>query len=115
MQSETDWSPGFQSILEEQIENRGREREIAKQLPTLTSIEDAVSQAVRGQYEQHPYPVWAGGVQDLHPETIEELWVPLPRSRSVRIHPRPVPMLVAGCGTGENLVLLAKRYPECSI
>ena len=115
MQRETDWSPEFQSVLEEQIENRGREREIAKHLPALTPIEDAVSQAVRDQYEEHPYPVWAGGVQDLNPETFEELWRRLCPNRPVRVQSRPVPMLVAGCGTGENLVLLARRYPECSI
>jgi SAM-dependent methyltransferase len=115
MQRGSGWSPGFESILEEQIENRRREREIAEHLPTLTTIDDAVSQAVHDQYEEHPYPVWSGGVQHLNPETFEQLWLRLCPNRSVGFHPRPVPMLVAGCGTGENLILLARRYPECAI
>ncbi|HVP87313.1 MAG TPA: tetratricopeptide repeat protein [Casimicrobiaceae bacterium] len=114
-QNGTGWSPAFQSILEEQIEHRQREREIAEHLLTLTVINDAVSQAVRDQYEQHPYPVWAGGVQHLPPDTFEELWLRLCPNQPVRFHARPVPMLVAGCGTGENLILLARRYPECAI
>src|SRR5262249_38923912 len=105
-QRDTDWSPEFQSVLEEQIENRRKELEIARDLPTLTAIEDAVSRAVRDQYEQHPYPVWTGGVQDLNPETFGELWLRLCPNRSAPVYARPVPMLVAGCGTGENLLLL---------
>ena len=111
----SDWSAAFESVFEEQIENRRREREIARYLPALTTIDDPVSRAVRGQYEEHPYPVWAGGLQDLKPESFEELWLRLCPNRPIRRHARPVTMLVAGCGTGEDLLQLAKRYPECTI
>ena len=43
----TVWSESFRPILQEQIENPMREREIAAQISSITAIDDKVSVAVR--------------------------------------------------------------------
>jgi len=114
-QPAADWSTAFEAIAKEQFDNPRREREIAARVPAITPIRDAISLQVRGQYEEHPFPVWVGGLDRLGPDNI--------RALSERIRPEgppllrnpPVPMLVAGCGTGKQSILLALAYPECEI
>lgn len=76
----------------------------------LTPIRDAVSTAVAAQYEEHPYPRWT----TLPPHAVVDLdvhlaqltrgtWSPPTRQR------RPG-MLVAGCGTGRELLTAAAAW-----
>ncbi len=109
-----EWSEAFQPIVREQIENRNREREIAQQLASITTIDDDVSLAVRAQYEDNPYPRW---ITVSCPEigTIESLSRRLQPGQSIRIRPRPVPVLIAGCGTGHHPIQVARAYPDSEI
>lgn len=111
---QTDWSEPFRPIVQDQLANRRREQEIAGQLSALTSIEDAVSLAVRDQYEENPYPVWANA-ERRRPETIQGLWRQLRPDQPAYARPRPVPMLIAGCGTGQLPIMMARMYPECAV
>lgn len=106
-----EWSEAFRPLLLEQIENRKREREIAGRMTSITTIDDAVSRAVRAQYEENPYPRWATVSSPLA-DTIEELERRLRPDHAVRFRPRPVPILVAGCGTGHHPIMVARAYPE---
>jgi SAM-dependent methyltransferase len=108
------WSESFRPIVQEQIENRVREREIAAQLSSITAIDDKVSMAVRTQYEENPYPRWVAAPSP-RPETIEILAARLRPGEAVRIRPRPFPILVAGCGTGHHSVQVARTYPDGEI
>lgn len=59
---------------------------------------DAVTSAVRAQYEVHPYPRWLS------------LYRPEPESGGT-----PRRALVAGCGTGREVIALALRHPTWHI
>ncbi len=109
-----EWSAAFRPIVQEQIGNRIREREIATRLTSISTIDDQISLAVRAQYEENPYPRW---VATASPDTrtIEELSTRLRPGKDVRVRPRPVPILVAGCGTGRHPILIAKAYPDSEI
>lgn len=58
---------------------------------------DAVTAAVRAQYEEHPYPRWLS----LHRRDV--------------IDDGPRRMLVAGCGTGRDAIALALQHPLSTI
>jgi hypothetical protein len=45
-------------LMRRAIGNRQVERRLQVGIKTLTPIEDPMSSAVRGQYEEHSYPVW---------------------------------------------------------
>lgn len=110
----SDWSEAFRPIVEEQILNRNREREIAKHLTSITTINDEISQAVRAQYEENPYPRWVT-VPNPNAETIEQLSTRLCPGQEVRTRHRPVPILIAGCGTGHHSIQVARNYPDSEI
>lgn len=87
------------------------QRDLATRIPRLTAITDPVSQAVRAQYEERPYPRWrrigprrtrrlgesvAAAVGT--PELAAEIDIDRPR------------ILIAGAGTGRHAVLTSMRY-----
>ena len=91
------WTGPVEEVLREQILAVREEWEIEASLPAITPIREGVSQAVRGQYELHPYPRWRRA----------------PRLGVVReIAGRPAPArcraLVAGCGTGRQAIQAAR-------
>lgn len=51
-------APALAALVRQQLLEPLAEGEIARDLPRLTPIEDAVSGAVRDQYEANPYPRW---------------------------------------------------------
>ncbi len=50
------WPTPVEAVLIQQIKEPAEERRISAGIPALTSIDDAVSRAVRAQYEENPYP-----------------------------------------------------------
>jgi len=109
-----EWSEAFRPIVREQIENRKREREIAMQLTAITPIDDEISKAVRAQYEDNPYPRWVT-LPSSGTDTIEALSKRLLPNQDIRTRPRPVPVLIAGCGTGRQPISFARAYPDSQI
>lgn len=109
-----EWSEPFRPVVQEQIVNREREREIALKLMPITTIDDAISVAVRAQYEENPYPRWVT-VQTPNPESIDSLLSQLHPGQAVRPRPRPVQVLIAGCGTGMVPIHCARAYPDTEI
>ena len=110
----TDWSEEFRPIVTEQIDNRRRETELALQIASSTAIDDDVSRAVRAQYEENPYPRWVTAPSP-NVDTIEDLSRRLRPDHPVRVRPRPVHILVAGCGTGLHPVQVSWTYPDAEI
>lgn len=108
------WSASFQPVVETQVAEHCTERELAATIERLTPIGDSVSVAVREQYEQNPYPRWLS-VKDPGPETFEALWRRL-HGKPAAIQPAaPLPILVAGCGTGRHPIQVARVFPDADI
>ena len=51
-------SPPLKALLDQQVRDPLAERALRPSIPALTAIDDAVSVAVREQYEDMPYPRW---------------------------------------------------------
>jgi 2-polyprenyl-3-methyl-5-hydroxy-6-metoxy-1,4-benzoquinol methylase len=88
---------GLDHILKAHIADRRIEQEIRKTIPSISNIENSISQKVRDQYEDHPYPRWYKFYADDKPD---------PSVKSV---------LIAGCGTGQQSAMAAQNYPNASI
>ena len=88
------WTGPVQAVLSEQIVAVREEQAIADALPTLTPVRGAVSQAVRSQYEAHPYPRWRRAGPGAFQNQVNGR--PLPKNPTV---------FIAGCGTGRQAIL----------
>ena len=111
------WPASVRSLLERQVANPLEERRLAQTIPALTEIGTGNSQAVREQYEESPYPVWVAtslspGQRDIHAELASKF--PLVTIRPLRKN-GPTDVLIAGCGTGQQVAELASFHRNASI
>jgi Flp pilus assembly protein TadD/SAM-dependent methyltransferase len=106
------WPGEVADLLVQQVREPLAERALRDGIPNLTPIEDDVSRLVREQYEESPYPRWVKCAPDAMTQPIDA------RMRSGFPHARYRPIertdnldvLIAGCGTGQQVVEMAKRY-----
>ncbi len=89
------WPPALDAVFTQQVREPAEERRIAAGIPARTAIDDAVSCAVREQYEENPYPRW----------TLNGT----PAVAASPSGPPPRDALIAGCGTGLSTVEFARQ------
>jgi SAM-dependent methyltransferase len=97
-------SPGVAALLAQQVTEPAEEKRIAATLPALTEIAGEVSQAVRQQYEENPYPRWTR----LGPPAQPAALLALPAHHLGDA-------LIAGCGTGLSTVEFARHAQSARI
>jgi hypothetical protein len=61
------WQPAFDAVLTQQLREPMQERALESEIPRLTQIANDVSQRVRAQYEESPYPRWVGVAGQIEP------------------------------------------------
>lgn len=84
-----------------QIAEPLEELDLRDTIETISDFDDDVSQKVREQYEEYPYPRWRSGFK---PEISEALRLEKPKE-----------VLVAGCGTGRHITVVANERPNSRI
>jgi len=101
-------------LFTRQIAEPAEEEEIKKSIQSFGVSADPVSQAVREQYEESPYPRWI------------EAELPKPRTFEGAMRERfpylttveagsPVRILIAGCGTGRHPIEVAAEYLDANV
>jgi len=107
----------FKELIELQIKEPLKEIELSQSIKKLGAINDYVSQKVKSQYEENPYPRWRYG---NHSES-QKLSINQainndinPSSINHNIGNIQLEVLVAGCGTG-NQILEAHRFKNAQI
>jgi tetratricopeptide (TPR) repeat protein/2-polyprenyl-3-methyl-5-hydroxy-6-metoxy-1,4-benzoquinol methylase len=99
-------------VLRQQVQEPFEERALKVGIKRLTPISMGVSQEVRSQYEQNPYPRWAKlpkreqGLyfnSELRRSLPFGLFTPMPDDSAPEA-------LIAGCGTGSHSVITAQRF-----
>ncbi|MBW3041059.1 tetratricopeptide repeat protein [Prochlorococcus marinus] len=97
----------FQQLLRFQISEPLKEIQISKNIKKLGSINDSISQKVKTQYEKNPYPRWRFG----NPSTKKKVSIIQainneikPNSISYNIRDSKLKVLIAGCGTGQQIL-----------
>jgi SAM-dependent methyltransferase len=81
--------------------------------PTGKVFGEVVTQAIADQYVGWPYPVWSRLLAPK-PTTVPRMVEKLDGGRPSDL-PVEADVLVAGCGTGHEAALLAKRFPDARI
>jgi tetratricopeptide (TPR) repeat protein/2-polyprenyl-3-methyl-5-hydroxy-6-metoxy-1,4-benzoquinol methylase len=100
------------AVLRQQIREPFEEQALRAGIKCLTPITVGVSEQVRGQYEQNPYPRWV-----KLPKHEQALYFNGELRRSLPFGPfTPMPddgapqALIAGCGTGSHSISTARRF-----
>ena len=91
------------------------ERVIVAEIPKLGKISDDVSQKVRTQYEENPYPRWIKTALPAKAKSISEICIEENLhlySESIKKVSNPS-VLIAGCGTGQHPIQTALRFSNC--
>jgi len=100
------------AVLRQQICEPLEEQLLRAEVKSLTSIATGVSEEVRDQYEENPYPRWVNlPKSDLALHFNDGLqralqlatFTPLPNDSAPEV-------LIAGCGTGSQSILFALRF-----
>jgi SAM-dependent methyltransferase/Tfp pilus assembly protein PilF len=111
------WPPAVDALLTQQLREPAGDRLLRDQVPILTPIDDVVSNAVRRQYEENPYPRWVKTTQLAEPSTLDRLmknkfpFAELQKANSST----EFDILIAGCGTGQQVVDTAPLFPKARI
>jgi 2-polyprenyl-3-methyl-5-hydroxy-6-metoxy-1,4-benzoquinol methylase/tetratricopeptide (TPR) repeat protein len=101
---ERSWPLCVDALLVQQVKEPAQERRIAATIPVLTTVDTAVSRAVRQQYEESPYPRWVAPGPPGPPIVLDDR------------HPQKnLDVLVAGCGTGLSTIEFARQTPRARI
>jgi tetratricopeptide (TPR) repeat protein/SAM-dependent methyltransferase len=99
-------------VLRQQVREPLEEQALRAGIGCLTSISHGVSEEVRAQYEQNPYPRWVK-VPMLHSALPFNEWLRrmFPRAGFTPMHDDSQPeMLIAGCGTGSQPIFTSWRF-----
>jgi tetratricopeptide (TPR) repeat protein/2-polyprenyl-3-methyl-5-hydroxy-6-metoxy-1,4-benzoquinol methylase len=115
--SQSNSTNSIQKILTQQIDEVREEQRLRPEIKELSTINNNVSQAVREQYEENPYPRWVNTGLSPKPKTIrtvlQELKIDIDRTgQHFPSHPE---ILIAGCGTGQHSLVTASRFSNSSV
>lgn len=99
-------------VLRQQIREPLEEQTLRVGVARLTAVAGVVSEEVREQYEQNPYPRWVKlPISDHVLHVNAELRRTLPFAPFTPMPDDSAPeVLIAGCGTGSQSILFAHRF-----
>jgi len=112
------WPRSLTVLLDQQLRQPAEWKRIAKSIPQLTTISDRTSLAVKGQYEENPYPRWVRLAKVEAPVSVDEGFrahFPFSPFRGLGKAAAELDVLIAGCGTGHHALLFAQGFPSARI
>ena len=105
----------FNDLMDLQIKEPLKEKELMKSLTSLNEIIDTVSKKVREQYEENPYPRWRYTKRYIPNNFCNRLNNQIKPNKITYDKKLDAPnILIAGCGTG-NHPISATRYKNANI
>ena len=109
-------STALSTLATRQIHEPHEEARLRETIPALTEMGGAVSEAVREQYEENPYPRWLRIGRDVAQTSVAEfLRSQFPEADLAGLSEAPARILIAGCGTGRHPIGAARRFPDSSV
>jgi SAM-dependent methyltransferase/tetratricopeptide (TPR) repeat protein len=100
-----EWPEEAAEIVQQQVREVLEEAADRKSIPSLTGIDDSVSLQVMQQYEENPYPRWT-----INPFFTRQAATNLVSGASPRDE-----ILIAGCGSGQHVFEIVRRYPQARV
>ncbi len=109
--------PPLAGLFSQQVSQPIRENNYRATLQALTPIDDETSRLVCSQYEENPYPRWVrspsiDGAVPFSAFLASELGLESPRFAR---QDDKIDVLIAGCGTGQQSIQTAQRFPAARI
>jgi len=103
-----EWPQIVQDMWAQQILEVRYEALIKESLQSLTEIPEATEGTIREQYENFPYPRWQ--TTQRHPSATLKQFITSKFSENSfpNVPEGPVDILIAGCGTGQQVIELAQ-------
>lgn len=108
-------SPGWQYLLDRSLYEPAQEAALASQIPSLSSEADAPPEPVQAFYEAFPYPHWEGLPLTPQPPLAEQVQALFPEQNWDGFFQPDMRVLIAGCGTGQQLLLHHLQNPEAQL
>lgn len=111
------WPKEMAALWLRQVREPLEELSLRATIPCLTPMNDAISQAVREQYEENPYPRWIRYEETQNPQTVKDLLHNLFPNYAFGdyVSPERPEILIAGCGTGRHPFNTASRLSNAKI
>lgn len=109
------WSAEMQALMRRALLEPGEEQHLKPSIATFGQLDDAVTQAVRTQYEESPYPRWITLSGQVPVACRQYLRHNLPWAEIPEIADADLPCLIAGCGTGRHPISFALRLPQARV
>ena len=109
----SNYTSPIQDVLRQQIREPLEEKALRTGIQCLTSITGGVSEEVRDQYEENPYPRWVRlPIRDNQASNFnDELRRMLPFGPFTPMPDDSAPeALIAGCGTGSHPIMAVQRF-----
>lgn len=112
MRTNSLYPASINALLQQQVEEPLQEKIYADSIIRVTSVNDSVSQQVRQQYEENPYPRWIKyATQRAKTTLVAYLKETFPHSSfSTPAESATLDYLIAGCGTGHQAIDVALNF-----
>ena len=97
----------FKELIKLQISEPLEELELSKNIKKIGSINNDISQKIKSQYEENPYPRWRYSItfNEQKISTLQSINYEIePNHLSKDLGDRKLKVLVAGCGTGQQIL-----------
>lgn len=107
------WPDALRRVLLQQLQEPAEERRGEAMIAALTPVGDGVSQQVRRQYEESPYPRWVKYPLNAQPVTVDSYLggrFPLAAFERLDKTNADTRLLIAGCGTGQHSIEAALLF-----
>ena len=99
------------AVIDRQVAQPLEEMALRDEIARVGKIEDEVSKAVRAQYEESPYPRWLSLRHEEVRPLAGDVLTRFPFLEAADVGALRAPdILVAGCGTGRDALVLARRH-----
>ena len=103
-------------VIKQQLIEPQQEQGYQTTIPRLTDIIDTVSLSVQHQYEENPYPRWVKTAVMSRPTRVEQFLRELfPKACLNLFHKRAIDILIAGCGTGQQVIEAAAKLLDAHV
>ncbi|BCJ90794.1 hypothetical protein IZ6_15290 [Terrihabitans soli] len=111
-----EWPAPLRELFTRQVLEPLAERAMRGGIPQLTPIGNEISALVREQYEENPYPRWIKTASDGEHRSIDQhVHTRLPGAPYRPLGADATDILIAGCGTGQQVIERARAMPELRI
>lgn len=109
-------SSALAALVTQQVADHRDELAIRSTIERLTAIEDDVSEKVRAQYEENPYPRWSRVLAETQALPIDHyIGMRFPGAPYKPLGNRALDVLVAGCGTGQHAIQRAQQLKSANV